>query len=95
MSPNSQKRASPTSGCRSIAARVASIATRGALLERVAVDAGRDRREGDARAAVPGGELDRAAVAGGEQLRLAAAAAVPDRADGVDDVRHREVARRR
>ena len=53
---------------------------------RVAVDAGRDRRERDRAAAVLGRELDRPPVAGRQQLRLALAAAVPDRPDGVDDV---------
>ena len=71
-SPNSQKRASSTSGC--VLERGARGGDRGrrGLVERVAVDAGRDRRERDARAAVLGGELDRAAVAGGQQLALAA-----------------------
>jgi len=58
----------------------------GGQVDGVAVDARRDRGEGDACAPVPGRELDRAAVAERQQLRLAAVAAVPDRADGVDDV---------
>ena len=49
-------------------------------LDRIAVDAGRDRGERDRAAAELGRELERAPVARGEQLRLAAVAAAPDRA---------------
>ena len=55
-------------------------------VERVAVDAGRDRGKRDARAVVLGGQFDRALIAGGEQLTLAAVAAAPHGADGVDDM---------
>ena len=58
----------------------------GGLVGRVAEDAGRDRREGDGGERVLLHDLQRAAVAGGEHFGLAAAPAVPDRADGVDDV---------
>src|SRR5215212_6494804 len=64
----------------------------GAGLDRVAVDAGRDRGEGDAGATVLGRELDRAAVAGGEQLGLALFSSVPDGTDGVNHVLHRQAA---
>ena len=82
-------------GARRARPRVASIAIARRLVERVAVDAGRDRRQRDARAAVPRRELDRAAIAGGEQLGLAVVAAAPDRTDGVDDVARRAGRRRR
>src|SRR5690606_2965210 len=58
----------------------------GGLLDRVSIDPGTDAGEREGGQVVLRGELDRAAVAGGEQLRLAGAAAAPDRTDGMDDV---------
>ena len=55
------------------------------------VDAGGDRGEGDGVKTVQGAELQGVAVAAREELVLALAAAVPDRADGVDDVPGGEV----
>src|SRR5919202_663930 len=59
-------------------------------LDRVAVDAGRDRREGDAPAAELRRDLERAAMARGQQVRLVLPAAVPDGADRVDHVPGRQ-----
>ena len=64
-------------------------------LDRIAVDAGRDRGERDRAAAERRRDLERAPVARGQQRGLAALAAPPDRADGVDDVPRRQPARRR
>src|SRR5206468_9157484 len=58
---------------------------RGGGVEGVAVDAGRDGREGDGPGADLVGHGERTAVGGGEELGLAAFAAVPHRSDGVDD----------
>ena len=52
----------------------------------IAVDAGRDRWEGDAFQAVLPGQRQAVAIAARQQLRFARCAAVPDRADGMDDV---------
>src|SRR5919201_3108283 len=57
---------------------------RGRVLEREAVDAGADRREGDRPDAALARDRERVPVAARQQLRLALAAAVPDRPDGVD-----------
>ena len=54
----------------------------GGFVGRIAEDAGRDRREGDGGEGVLLRYFQRAAVAGSEELGLAAAAALPDRADG-------------
>ena len=63
---------------------------RGAI-EREAVHAGADRRERDAADVRAQRERQAVAVARGEQLVLAVLAALPDRADGVDDVLRGEV----
>src|SRR5437899_4700141 len=55
-------------------------------VDREAVRARADRREPDRPAAVFLGECEARPVATGEQFILAAGAAVPDGADGVDDV---------
>src|SRR5262249_13756686 len=55
-------------------------------LERVAVDAGRDRGKRDPAAAMRGGQLYRAAIAGCERLLLTRFAAAPDRPYRVNDV---------
>src|SRR4051794_10594815 len=60
-------------------------------LDGIPVGAGRDRREGEGPAAELVSQLDRARVTGSEQLCLAGSAAVPDWADGVDDVTCRQV----
>ncbi len=70
-------------------ARTVATAIGTACVERIAVRAAADRRERDRRESVADGELERAPVARGQQLRLAAAAAVPDRSDRVDDVPRR------
>src|SRR6266480_5524789 len=57
---------------------------RGGQLDRIAVDARRDRRERDARATEPRGHLEGPAVARRQELRLAGLSPAPDRADGVD-----------
>ncbi len=62
---------------------------RGAI-RRKAVDAGRDRREGDRAKPMCGAKLERRAIAGGEQLFLARGAAAPDRADRVNHVLGRQ-----
>ena len=67
----------------------------GRVLDGVAVDAGRDRREGHRAAAQLIGDLESTAVAGGEELGLALIPAAPDRPDGVDHVPRREIAGRR
>jgi hypothetical protein len=67
---------------------------RGAL-DRVAVDARRDRRERDGATTKLVRDLEGAPVARGKQLGLALIAAMPDRADGVDDVARGKVARGR
>ncbi len=51
-----------------------------------AIDAGGDRRIGDRRERMRGGEIERRAIAAGQQRFLVGAAAVPDRPDRVDDV---------
>ena len=58
---------------------------------RIAVDAGRDRRKGDGPEAVLAGEVERGGVGRRQELRLAGAAALPARPDGVDDVARRQV----
>src|SRR3546814_16122439 len=58
----------------------------GGLFQRKAVNPGGDGRKGDGARADLRGDLQRGAVAGGEQRRLVLAAAVPHRADAVDDV---------
>ena len=88
-SSKSQKRASSTPGCSASAAPVALIATSAAWLDRVAVDAGRDRGERDRARPALGRQRDRAEVAGREEVGLAGVAAAPDRADRVDDVASR------
>jgi hypothetical protein len=60
------------------------------LRGRIAVDAGRDRREGDAFEHPFGGDLQRIPVAARKKLRLARAAAVPDRADAMKDEARRK-----
>src|SRR5450756_1044396 len=60
------------------------------LLQRVAVDAAADRREGDAARAVRERERQALAIAGGEQFGLALRAALPYRSDGVNDLFGRE-----
>src|SRR5262249_42119854 len=55
-------------------------------LDRIAVDAGADAREGQRGEAVLGGELDGGAIARGEEVGLTLAAATPDRADRVNHV---------
>ena len=55
------------------------------LLERVAVDAAGDGREGDRAKAEAGGDLDRRAVRGGQQFGLLSPVPAVDRADRVDD----------
>src|SRR5262245_65438126 len=67
---------------------------RGRPLDREAVDAGRDRWEGNRAGAELRRDLERAAVGRLEQLVLAGIAARPDRADRVDHPASREVARR-
>ena len=69
----------------------ASVAT--SSLDRIAVDAGRDRREGDRAAAERRGDLERATVARGQQAGSPRVAAPPHRADRVHDVARREAAR--
>src|SRR6266581_3027543 len=64
-------------------------------LDRIAVDAGRDRGEGDRPAAELGCELERAPIARGEQLRLAVRSPVPDGPNRVDDVLRLELPRTR
>ncbi len=56
----------------------------GGAVGRKRVDAGRDRREGEARKPVLRGQCQRVAIAGREQRILVAIAAAPDRADGMD-----------
>src|SRR3546814_11450797 len=56
------------------------------MFQRKAVNPGGDGRKGDGARADLRGDLQRGAVAGGEQRRLVLAAAVPHRADAVDDV---------
>ena len=51
-----------------------------------AIDAGGDRRIGDRGKRMRGGEIERAAVAARQQRFLIRSAAVPDRADRMDDV---------
>src|SRR4051812_39430313 len=58
--------------------------------DRIAVDAGADRREGDRFQGVRVGEFEGAAVAGGEQFGLAGFSVLPDRPDGVDDMPGRQ-----
>ena len=53
------------------------------------VNAGRDRREGEAPEAVFGGDLERAAATTCQRRILASPAAAPDRANCVDDVPRR------
>ena len=60
-------------------------------VEGKAIGAGRDRGEGDGLEPVGLGECQAVAIARGERLVLALVAAVPDRADGVDDVAGGEV----
>jgi hypothetical protein len=59
-------------------------------LDRIAVHAGRDRREGDTGASELCRELERATVAARKQLGLTRIASVPDRADRVDDMAGRQ-----
>src|SRR5436305_9632510 len=59
-------------------------------VDRVAVDAAADGREGDRRHAVLRGEAEALAVARRQELRLPLVAAAPDRADGVDHVLRRQ-----
>ena len=54
-------------------------------LRRIAVDAARDRREGERARAELRGHLERAPVARRQQLGLALSAPAPDRPDRVDD----------
>jgi hypothetical protein len=61
-------------------------------LDRIAVNARRDRREGDRAAAELVGDFECTPMAGRKQLRLALIATAPDRADGVDHVPGRKVA---
>ena len=75
-------------GCQAILDRGHGEAGRG--LERVAVDAGADAGKGDRPDAVGDRELEGIPIAGSEQRRLALAAAVPDRAHGVDHVTGRQ-----
>ena len=63
---------------------------RGAL-GREAVDAGRDGGKGDRGEPVLAEKLEAVAVAAREQLVLAALAAAPDRAHGVDHMARRQV----
>src|SRR5262245_6151926 len=56
------------------------------LVFRIAVDASRDRGKGNRRATVRSRQFKRMSIAGGKQFWLAGAAAMPDRADCVDDV---------
>ena len=65
----------------------------GGPAQRKTVDPRRDGRKRHGAAAELRGERERGAVARREQLVLAAAAAVPDGADRVDDVARRKVAR--
>src|SRR4051812_6498143 len=58
----------------------------GRALQRITEDAGRDGGKGDAADAVRGSEIEGVAIAGGEQAVLAEAAAMPYRADGMDDM---------
>jgi len=67
----------------------------GGRLDRIAVDAGRDGRKRDGAAVELGGNLERAPVTRGQELGLALVAAAPDRADRVDHVARRELARGR
>lgn len=62
----------------------------GGLIRRKTIDTRRDAREGDALQARFGGEAQGVRVAGTELLHLAIFAAVPNRADGVDDVSYFE-----
>src|SRR5881396_1780845 len=59
---------------------------RGGQLDRIAVNARRDRRERDARATELCGHLEGTAVAQRQELRLAGFASAPDGAEGVDHV---------
>src|SRR6266550_4183243 len=58
----------------------------GGELDRIAVDARRDRRKRDTRASELRGQLQRPAVARRQKLGLAGFASTPDRADCVDHV---------
>ena len=64
----------------------------GGSLDRVAVHTGRDRGERDGAAAELSSDLEGAPVARGKELGLVLIAAVPDWADGVDDVLRRKLA---
>src|SRR5205823_624533 len=57
---------------------------------RIAVDARRDRREGDRGETVLVRKLKRAAVAVGKELRLAVQTAAPHGADGMDHITRRQ-----
>ena len=61
-------------------------------LDREAVDAGRDRWEGNRAAAELGRHLERAPVARGEELVLTRPSALPDRPHCVDDVTRQKIA---
>ena len=71
-------------------ARTSRTAIATACVERIAVHAAADRREGDRQQSMARRERQRAAVARGQHFRLPRVAATPDRSDGVDDVAVRQ-----
>ena len=85
-SPKSTKRTRSISRSSFSAARVDGDRDLRRELDRIAVDAGRDRGKRDRATAQGGRDLERAPVARGEQRGLPALAAAPDRADRVDDM---------
>lgn len=63
----------------------------GRVVVRIPVDAAGDRGEGETPEAELGGQADPIAIAGCERLGLALPTTAPDRADGVQDPRRRQV----